>query len=98
MVTWINCFEVPDGQQDRFFAVWREMAVGHFKTKPGFVNYRMYRARNPEGRFQFVNVTQWESAEHIAAAHDERFRELLRNPEIADVVASPGMFDLVDEG
>jgi heme-degrading monooxygenase HmoA len=96
-VTWINCFEVPEGHEEKFFAVWQTTAA-HFRAKPGFISYRMYRALRPGGRFQFVNVTLWESAEQIDAAHDDRFRELIQHPDLAVIKASPGMFDVIVEG
>jgi hypothetical protein len=57
----------------------------------------MYRATTPDAQFRFVNVALWESAQHIEAAHDERFRELVARPELARVTAYPGIFQVVSE-
>jgi heme-degrading monooxygenase HmoA len=97
-VTWINVFEVPAGREDEFFALWRKDFMPHFRAKPGFMSYRMYRSVAPEARFRFVNVTLWESAEHIKAAHDDRFRELVARPEMAGIAAAPGIYEVVSEG
>lgn len=95
-VTWINCFEVPEGQEDEFLAHWKDRAAEHFRVKPGFVDFRMYRAHSWPGRFAFVNVTHWASVEHIRAAHDDAFRELLANMPV-EAKAYPGVFEVVAE-
>ena len=49
-------------------------------------------------RFRFVNLTLWESAEHIAAVHDERFHELVSRPELDGFTAHPGIYEIISEG
>ncbi|MFI5891125.1 antibiotic biosynthesis monooxygenase family protein [Actinoplanes sp. NPDC051513] len=97
-VTWINIFEVPADRAEEFSAIWRDVFAPHFSAKPGFVSYRMHQATSPDARFRFVNVTLWESAEHIAAAHDERFRELLSHPALNEITAHPGIYEVISEG
>lgn len=96
-VTWINCFELPEGQEDIFFADWLNNFAAHFRTKPGFVGFRMYRAHSWQGRFAFINVTQWESVAHVKAAHDDTFRELVKNKAVAETRAFGGVFEVVAE-
>lgn len=93
-VTWINCFEMPKEEEETFFKTWLEKAVTHFSTKPGFINYKMYRSHTMPGRFAFVNITLWESVDHIRAAHDEAFRELLKDPTLTNVKSYPGIYAL----
>ncbi len=97
-VNFINIFEMPADREEEFSAIWHHIFAPHFMAKPGFVSYKLHRALSPDARFRFVNVTLWESAEHIMAAHDERARELLSRPELDVVTAHPGIYKLISEG
>ncbi|WP_460525576.1 antibiotic biosynthesis monooxygenase family protein [Flindersiella endophytica] len=97
-MTWINVFDVPADREDEFSTIWHEVFAPHFSAKPGFLSYRMHRAASADARFRFVNVTLWESAEHIEAAHDEHFRELVTRPEMNGITAHPGIYEVISEG
>ena len=97
-VTWINIFDVPADRAEEFSALWHDVFAPHFSAKPGFVSYKMHRATSPDARFRFVNIAVWESAEHIKAAHDERFRELISRPELDGITAHPGIYEIISEG
>src|SRR3569832_56592 len=71
-VIFINCFEVPKGREDEFFAHWSEVNT-YMKRKPGFVSNRLHRAKTPDARIGFINYVLWEPEEAWAAAHDEGF-------------------------
>ncbi len=67
-VTLINVFEIPAEQVDAFIEGWAERAR-NMTTQSGFRDTLLHRALSPEGRFQLVNVSHWDSAESTAAAH-----------------------------
>ena len=74
-VTLINVFEVPADEVDAFVEDWKRRA-DIMAAAPGFGGFRLYRALSKDSRFQLVNVAQWESAEHLAAARsDPAFQE-----------------------
>ena len=50
-VIFINCFEVPKGREDEFFAHWSEVNT-YMKRKPGFVSNRLHRAKTPNARIR----------------------------------------------
>ncbi|EPR43951.1 Antibiotic biosynthesis monooxygenase [Desulfovibrio sp. X2] len=66
-VTLINPFEVPEGQEGEFLAFW-EKAAAYLRRQPGFLSTRLHRAVAHGARFGFVNMTEWESADHFQKA------------------------------
>lgn len=83
-VTLINVFEVPVDQAETFLAQWRERAQG-MSAQPGFRDAVMYRAMSSETRFQFVNVSHWDSAE----AHQEAIARPEFQAEVRAVAQDP---------
>ena len=60
-VTLVNCFDIPAGREDEFFALWQEVNA-YMRLKPGYLGHRMHRAATPDAPFRFVNVVQWAGA------------------------------------
>lgn len=94
-VTLINVFEVPAGQAETFLAQWRERAQG-MSAQPGFRDAVMYRALSPDARFQFVNVSHWDSREaHEKATARPEFqagvRAVAQDPR-QQVSANPALY------
>jgi heme-degrading monooxygenase HmoA len=97
MVTLVNCFEIPAGREDEFFALWQEVN-NYMRGKPGYLGHKLHRALAPDASFRFVNVAQWESAEHFRRSHDEGFRALISTPGWAAFRSIPGLYEVVHEG
>ena len=97
MVHFVNCFEVPQGQEQTFFQLWRDVNA-YMATKPGYVSHRLHRSLDPGARFRFVNYAQWESREQFQAAHDDGFHQLLANPQWQDFVPTGGLYEAVHDG
>jgi heme-degrading monooxygenase HmoA len=95
-VTFINCFEVPSGREDEFFALWGEVNQ-YMRAQPGYISHRFHRAIQSEARFAFVNVVLWETPEAWAKAHDAGFQALVNKPVWADFKASGALFEVVSE-
>jgi heme-degrading monooxygenase HmoA len=70
VVTFINCFELPAGREEEFFAGYQKVNAYMRATKKGYVSNKMHRSLAPNARYRFVNVVEWESRE---AAHDAGF-------------------------
>lgn len=96
-VRFINCFEVPTGREDEFFALFREVNA-YMRTKPGYVSHRLHRSLTPDARFRFVNLVHWESAERFAAAHDDGFQQLVSKPEWAAFTSTHALYEIIHEG
>ena len=96
-VTLVNCFDIPAGREDEFFALWQEVNA-YMRLKPGYLGHRMHRAATPDAPFRFVNVVQWASSEDFRAAHDEGFRALVGKPAWASFPSRPGLYHVVHEG
>ncbi len=97
VVTLINCFEVPEGREEEFFTLWKEVNA-HMRVKPGYLEHRLHRSLAPNARFRFVNIAKWTSMESFQAAHDEQFRALVSKPEWAAFPHHPALFEIIHEG
>jgi heme-degrading monooxygenase HmoA len=96
-VVFINCFEVPPDREEEFLELWTEVNE-HMQRQDGYLAHRLHRALAPEAQFRFVNVAEWASAEHWAAAHDDRFRRIVAQPAWHDFTSVPALFEPVREG
>jgi heme-degrading monooxygenase HmoA len=93
-VVLINPFEVPKGKEDECLAFW-ERAAEFMKRQPGFISTRLHRAVSPEARFYFINVAEWESAEHFyAAVGSEEFKRLI-DPYMEVFPHYPGLYEVI---
>ncbi len=97
MVQFVNCFEVPTGQEEEFFRLWKDVNA-YMVRKPGYLGHQLHRAIAGPARFRFVNFGLWESAEHWRNAHDEGFRAMLSQPEWSAFTSTPALYDVVHEG
>jgi len=96
-VTLVNCFEIPAGREDEFFALWQQVN-NYMRAKKGYLGHKLHRSLVPDARFRFVNVAQWASAEDFQASHDEGFRKLLSQPAWAAFRSTPALYEVVHEG
>ena len=75
-VTLINPFEVPAGEEEQFLKAWHE-AAEILRQAPGFVSTRLHESLDPQAKFRFINVAQWESPQHFQASMRlEAFQQL----------------------
>ena len=90
----INPFEVPDGREDECLAFWKQTAE-FMKQQPGFISRRLHKAVSPKARFHFINVAEWESAEHFqTVVESEAFKELTA-PYIELFLHYPGLYKVI---
>ena len=93
-VTLINSFEVPPGKEEQFLKEWTA-AADSIRREPGFLSTRMHQSLNPQAKFRFVNVAQWESAQHFQTAMStEAFQQAIRQ---MDYVAFPALYEVIAE-
>jgi heme-degrading monooxygenase HmoA len=97
MVRLINCFEVPADRDDEFLARFREVNA-YMAGKPGYRGHRLHRALAADARFRFVNYVEWQSAEHLAAARDPGYLELVRAVLAVGVTSTHALYEIVHEG
>jgi heme oxygenase (mycobilin-producing) len=72
----INPFEVPQGQEETFLKGWHE-AARVLRQAPGFLSTRLHESLDPQAKFRFVNVAEWESPQHFQAAmRSEAFQQI----------------------
>jgi heme-degrading monooxygenase HmoA len=96
VVTLVNCFDVPTGREDEFFAIWQEVN-SYMRQKKGYLEHKLHRSLAPDAQFRFVNVARWASAEDFYAEHDEAFRALVSGPVWSGFRAHPALYEVVHE-
>ena len=96
-VVLVNCFEIPAGREEEFFAMWQQVNA-YMQRKKGYLEHKLHRSLAPDARYRFVNVARWASLEEFNAAHDEGFRALVTKPAWASFPAFPTMYEVVHEG
>lgn len=93
-VVLINTFEVPQGKEAETLAAWQK-SRDFLKTQPGYISTRLHQNIDPNGKYHFVNVARWRSAEEFKAATAKMHQALPDNkPE--GVTASPGLFKVIE--
>jgi heme-degrading monooxygenase HmoA len=95
VATYINCFEVPPGDDAGFITQWREVSL-YMRDKPGFLGLRLHRALGDEAANRFVNYVNWRSGEHLRAAHDEGFRALVGQQKWRPISSVGRLYDIVE--
>jgi heme-degrading monooxygenase HmoA len=86
----ITPFEIPAGKDEAFLKGWNEIA-GQIRQVPGVLSIQLHESLDPETKFRFVAVTEWESSLRYAAARflmNKLFEELRRQMPFAAYPAS----------
>ena len=97
MVRLINCFEVPDGRDEQFLARFRDVNA-YMVGKPGYIAHQLHQSLTAQARFRFVNYVEWESSEHLAAARDDRYGELVRAVLADGFTSTHALYEVVHQG
>ena len=88
-VTLINLFSVPKEIETEFVDSWHKTAE-QMKQQPGFIDTKLHRNLESNGKFQFTNVAQWTT--------EEDFRKAQSNFEIVeqqlDIEAVPNLYSV----
>lgn len=96
-VTLVNCFEIPAGREDEFFALWQQVN-SYMRQKKGYLEHKLHRSLAPDAPFRFINVARWASKEDFDAAHDEGFRALVTKQEWTPFRSRPALYEVIHEG
>jgi heme-degrading monooxygenase HmoA len=91
-VVLINPFEVPEGKDEEFLAEW-EAARAFMERQPGYVSTRLHRSLDPHARFRFINVAEWETAEHFQAALNHP--EFVKRREATPFAHFPAVYEVI---
>jgi heme-degrading monooxygenase HmoA len=90
----INPFEVPAGQEQEFLQGWHQ-AAAYLRQAPGFLSTRLHESLDPQARFRFVNVAEWESPQHFQAAMSSEVFQQIRSQ--MPWVAYPALYRVVTD-
>ncbi len=96
MLTLVNCFQVPPGREDDFFALWQQVN-SYMRSKKGYVGHKLHRSLAPDAQCRFINVAQWASQADFNAAHDAGFRELVTQPGWEAFRSFPALYEVIHE-
>jgi heme-degrading monooxygenase HmoA len=90
----INPFEVPEGQEQEFLGHW-QAAAAHMRDAAGFISTHLHQSLDPQAKFRFINVAEWESPQHFQAViRTEAFQEIARKMPFA---ANPALYRVIVE-
>ncbi|QEY24992.1 antibiotic biosynthesis monooxygenase [Neisseria animalis] len=92
-VVLINVFEVPEGKVDEAVASW-EKSRDFLAKQPGYINTRLHKSLNPNGKFALVNIAQWETQQDFAAA-TAKMRNESDNPLPQGTQAHPALYEVI---
>lgn len=95
LVVFINCFEVPEGAEEEFLTLWREVNA-YARTKDGYLGHTLHQSLSTSAVNRYVNVALWASERHFTAATDEHFRRLVGSPAWARFRSTPALYEVVD--
>ena len=90
----INPFQVPEGKEDECLAFW-EKAAEFIRRQPGFISTRLHKAVSSEARFHFINVAEWESAEHFQSVIESEAFKTLTAPYMELFPHYPGLYKVI---
>jgi heme-degrading monooxygenase HmoA len=92
----INCFEVPEGRDEEFIATFRKVN-DYMAAKPGYMGNRLHRALVPDARYRFINYVEWETAEHLDAARDAGYIEVIKGVFAIGATSTHAIFEIVQD-
>lgn len=89
----INIFEVPNNQLEETIKLW-EIAKGFLENQPGYVSTKLHQSLNPEGKFQLINIAEWETAKDFKIAIQKMKKEV-KLPKIKGLNSTPGLYKII---
>ncbi len=92
-VVLINVFEVPIAQEQEVMQTWIK-SKEFLEKQPGYLNTRLHKNIDPDGKYRFINVAEWASPQQFQSATKAmRESSVPKMPE--GTRFSPGLFKVV---
>ncbi len=91
-VTLINVFSVSPEIEAQFLQSWHQTAE-QMKQQPGFIDTKLHRNLEEGGKYKFINVAHWESAEAFRTAQSN---VQIREKQL-DIEAIPDLYSVEAE-
>jgi heme-degrading monooxygenase HmoA len=92
----INPFEIPAGEEEAFLSAWLQ-AAEHMRRAPGFRSLRLHKSLDPQAKFRFVNVAQWESQEQWQEAVRTQPARIAEEIRKRWPIAYPALYQVIVE-
>ena len=90
----ITSFEVPAGKDEEFLKGWNEVAA-QMRQMAGLLSTRLHESLDPETRFRFVAVTEWESSLLYEAARRQMHKAFENLRQQMPFAAYPALYRVV---
>ena len=90
----LNPFEVPAGKEQEAIEYW-ERGAEVLRKAPGYISTRLHRAISPDARFHLINLAEWESPEHFAAATQSEEFQAAIGADRAEFPHYPGLYEVI---
>lgn len=92
-VVLINVFEAAIAQEAEVMQTWIK-SKEFLEKQPGYINTRLHKNIDPNGRFRFINVAEWASPQQFQSATKAMNESSV--PKMPEGVRfSPGLFKVV---
>jgi heme oxygenase (mycobilin-producing) len=92
-VVLINVFEVAVAQEAEVLQTWTK-SKEFLEKQPGYINTRLHKNIDPNGKFRFINVAEWASPQQFQSATKAMGESNV--PKMPEGVRfSPGLFKVV---
>ena len=89
----INIYSVPNGKEDVFLLWWHQLKEA-IVDNPGFIRGRLHRSLQPDARFNFINVVEWENS-HYAQGYQDDVQRIHHELAELGVETMPRLFTVV---
>ncbi len=93
-VVLINPFEVPQDKKEEFLTMWENVAE-YMRRQPGFISTKLHRAVSPEAHFRFINIAEWESAQHFQAVISSKEFQRLSAGSLEAFPHFPALYEVI---
>ena len=89
----INIYSVPKGKEEEFVRWWFDMRERLISGK-GFVAGHLHRNLDPDARFNFINVAEWEN-DLYSTLYKENAAQMKAEVSQFGAEMTPGLFSVV---
>lgn len=89
----INTFEVQPGNEEQVLASWKKSRE-FLAAQPGFISTRLHHNIDAAGKYSFVNVAEWATAQDFQTA-TRKMRATLGDTLPPGTQYTPGLYTII---
>lgn len=90
----INPIIVPAGKEAQALAIWDSYAE-YFRKQSGYIGTKLHKSLDPDAKFHYINVAEWENAEDFMSALNSDELNNLGEGFPEDMPHYPSMYQVI---